>query len=833
MFPSSPPTRRDPSTTPSRPPRAPRPAAGARFGRYELLAEVGRGGMGVVYRARQPDLDRVVALKMLLVGDAASEVERERFFAEAKHAAKLSHRAIVSVHDVGETDGIHYFTMDYVEGKDLGELIRAKGRLEPREAVEIALQLCDGLAYAHEQGVVHRDMKPSNVLLDEKNGRPRITDFGIAKDLGRSSTTRAGEVLGTPSYMPPEQAEGRALEVDNRADIYSLGAVLYDMLTGHPPFEGKSGFAILTAVINERPRPLRKLVPALPEDLETIVLKCLEKDRAKRYATVSLLAADLRRFATGESIEAEPASEPILSTRAKLLVLGALLVAGLVGGVVVYVRDLAAREEAERVALERTRREADEASRRAREAEEQRAAAEKGSALVRDALEAASRQDSRALGLAAQAVEHAPRLVLARATLARLELELARDAPRALAEADAAIALDAAAVDARSTRVRALVALGRYADALAECDALDKLVSGAGRAAAARLRGETDVARGDLGTALGELQRAADMAPGDADVRLTLARAFLAAKKPDDAERAASAAHELEPRLGSALLVRAEARAQLGRFADALADAQEAASLAPSDPAASALVARLQQADEREDSPAHQELHRAAEAAEQAFARGDRAAVEAWLAAPRRGRECPRLLASRGYLLWHTGRLPEADEVYTRLHDLNAADAPALGNRGLVREQEKRWDEALADFDEALGKPGGPGMWPALEGRARILSELGRFEEAETAWTLALESVKDPAAKAHELHDRAKFFWLSRGRLDEAQADFDQAIALVPGSGHYWRDRGDVKEKKGDLAGALADWKAALDGKALLPGDLEHLRAAIEKAESR
>jgi tetratricopeptide (TPR) repeat protein len=731
---------------------------------------------------------------------------------------------------VGEIDGIHYFTMDYIEGKDLGQIIKVKGKLDAEDAIDYALQVCEALAYAHEQGVVHRDLKPGNVLVD-KQGRARIGDFGIAKDLARSSTTQAGEVLGTPNYMPPEQADGNSLKVDGRADIYSLGAVLYEMLTGHPPFEGKTGFAILQAVMNERPLPPSKHVAEIPPDLETIILKCLEKDRELRYGTVADLASDLKRFQAGQSIEAQRSKDPFLRAKGRLVVILAVALAAVLGGGLVYVRDVKQRQEAATLEAERKAKEAEEAANRARQAEAERAAAERATSLVHEAEESALHGDKdHAVQLALDAVERAPKLALAHATLGRLYLELRSDMAKAIEESDAAIGLDKAAVEPHITRARALVAGKRWDEALTECGALEKL-GVEGRASAGRVRGETFLARGELDAATNELEHAADIAPRDAGVRVLLARAYLQAKKFEEAERTATGARELDARLVDALKLRAQARAKLpGKIADALADANEAVRLAPSDPEARALVDKMQAQTTEPGNDA--EEHKRVDAAAEALRQGDRKPAEAYLATPRTGRECYYVNVNRGFLGWNLGRIQDAEESFSRAHDQNPKDMGTLGNRGLLRMQLGRNQEAIADFDAALANGIPEGLYPALIGRNKALAHLKRWEEAEKGWVQALELFKEPRGRASALHDRAKTCWMARQRWAEAESDLSEAIALAPGVAHYWCDRGIVREKKGDREGALADWKAALDGKQIEPNDEKTARESIKRVES-
>lgn len=289
-------------------------AAGTRvgyFGDYNLLEEIGRGGMGVVYKARQESLNRTVALKMILAGQFANESDVKRFHAEAESAAKLDHPGIVPVYEVGQHESQHYFAMAYVEGESLAHRL-AQGLLAPREAAELTRKVAEAVAYAHVEGVIHRDLKPANILID-KNGQPRLTDFGLAKSVrgepGASATgelTATGQILGTPSYMPPEQVSGARGVVGPLADVYSLGAVIYCQLTGRPPFQADNPLDTLLQVLHREPVQPRLLNPAVPRDLETICLKCLEKEPRKRYSSAQELGADLQRFLSNEPIQARP-----------------------------------------------------------------------------------------------------------------------------------------------------------------------------------------------------------------------------------------------------------------------------------------------------------------------------------------------------------------------------------------------------------------------------------------------------------------------------------------------------------------------------------------------
>src|SRR5262245_39822451 len=276
------------------------------FGDYELLDEIARGGMGVVYRARQRRLGRTVAVKLLVGGQLATREFVHRFRVEAAAAAALQHPNIVAIHDVCVHEGNHFFSMDYVEGQNLAELVGNRP-LPTQKAAHYMKLIAEAIHYAHEQGILHRDLKPSNVLVDAGTDQPRVTDFGLAKRLdGESSLTLTGQVLGSPHFMPPEQADARRGKVSRRSDVYTLGGILYFLLTARPPFQGDSLETTLGQVLNVEPVSPRLLNPTVPRDLETICLKCLSKEPGRRYPTAQAIGEDLVRFLNAEPILARP-----------------------------------------------------------------------------------------------------------------------------------------------------------------------------------------------------------------------------------------------------------------------------------------------------------------------------------------------------------------------------------------------------------------------------------------------------------------------------------------------------------------------------------------------
>jgi eukaryotic-like serine/threonine-protein kinase len=315
------------------------PSPLGQFGDYELLQEIARGGMGVVFKARQASLDRLVAVKMLLFGPLASAEVVQRFRTEAAAAASLQHPNIVAIHEVGFRDGQHFIAMDYVAGRNLAEIVR-DGPLPPKRAVAYVRTIAETIQFAHERGILHRDLKPSNVLID-KHDQPKVMDFGLAKRLEKESElTLSGQVLGSPSYMPPEQAAADRGLVGKRSDVYSLGAILYHLLTGRAPFVASTVAETLAQVQNAEPVSPTVLTPHLPRDLKTICLKCLEKEPARRYQTAQALVDELVRFLKGEPILARPVSrpeklwrwcrrKPVIATLTALVAI--LLLAGLSG----------------------------------------------------------------------------------------------------------------------------------------------------------------------------------------------------------------------------------------------------------------------------------------------------------------------------------------------------------------------------------------------------------------------------------------------------------------------------------------------------------------------
>ena len=394
------------------------------FGDYEVIEEIARGGMGVVYKAKQTSLQRTVALKMILSGELASAEHVARFQTEAESAARLDHPGIVPIYEIGEHNGQHYFSMAFVPGRSLADRI-ADGPLPPKEAAEIVAAAADALQYAHDLEVIHRDLKPANILMD--GDRPKLTDFGLAKRLDQQSVTRTGEVLGTPGYMAPEQASN-AESADKLSDVYGLGAILYATLTGRPPFQAANVLETMCQVLDSDPVPPGHLNAAVPVDLETICLAALRKEPQRRYASAAELKADLQRFLEGRPIHARPVStfEHIVKwakRRPMIAGLASALVATLVLGSVVignlWLQERSAREsanDAAKIATENEKKAKEAAADAVRQkeiAEEQRTIAQ--NAIVTNSLNMAERMYvERNYAVAEQRYLHAHRSALER-----------------------------------------------------------------------------------------------------------------------------------------------------------------------------------------------------------------------------------------------------------------------------------------------------------------------------------------------------------------------------------------------------------------------------------
>jgi serine/threonine-protein kinase len=374
---------------------------------YEIIAEIGRGGMGVVYKARHVRLDRLVALKMILAGAHASAEQIARFHIEARAVAQIQHPGIVQIHEDGDHEGLPYFSLEYVPGGSLAQLIGGRPQ-QPHAAATMVMELCRAMAEAHVRGIIHRDLKPANVLLT-LDGKPKITDFGLAKQMeGDSKQTRTGAIMGTPSYMAPEQAWGKTHDVSPLSDQYALGAILYEMLVGRPPFQGATAMETLELARNQEPVPPTRLQPKVPKDLETICLKALQKDPAKRFPQAAAMSADLRRFLDGEPIVARPVGA---TERLWRWCKRNPRVAGLAAAVVVMLLTIAAGSAAFAASLKRLNGQLTDSYREEASARETAQANEREAIKARNAAIAAAKAEAEAREKEKQAREKAEALV--------------------------------------------------------------------------------------------------------------------------------------------------------------------------------------------------------------------------------------------------------------------------------------------------------------------------------------------------------------------------------------------------------------------------------------
>ncbi|MBI5369002.1 MAG: protein kinase [Planctomycetes bacterium] len=524
-------------------PEASAPAAGAgpalvsrRMGDYLLVRELGRGGMGVVYEAVQVSLNRRVALKVLnLTSQDGTAIER--FKREAENVARLNHKHIIRVYGAGNVDGVYFYAMEYLDGRSVADLARHEP-LTARRAAELVAQAADALHFAHANNIVHRDIKPANLLLD-REGNLVLTDFGLARDIGAQSLTATGQVLGTPHYMPPEQAEGKLDQVDARSDIYSLGATLYELLARRPLFDGDSIGAVLRKVIFEEPATLRSAPHDVPRDLETIALKCLNKEQERRYGSALALKEDLDRWLRGEPIVAQrmgPLERGWRTVRRhKLATVGAAALA-LSAGVVAwgwdrsgYVNDLAAA----------------------------------AALLQKDQRDAA-------LAKYEELIRTRPRLTEAYIGRGIVHLR-ERRYPAAVADFDQALALDPRSLAARTERGNVFAAQGNVDLALAEYG--KALEQEAGHVPALLQRATVCARCGRLGDALADLDRVLAAEPGNLAARLERGRGRaelgLLAEAATDFALAAGAT-DAEPR-ARGLAGTAEVLAEAGKLDEALA----------------------------------------------------------------------------------------------------------------------------------------------------------------------------------------------------------------------------------------------------------------------
>ncbi len=807
------------SIAPPVPPEAAAAPPSARFGKFIRVRKLGQGGMGEVWQAWDVPLGRWVALKFLTGGD---ETEIARFTQEAHVAGKLAHPNITAVHEVGEAQGRHYIAMQFIDGTTASKLPRG----DRRALVRVIRDAARAVAEAHRAGVVHRDLKPDNLLVRGGRGSGSavgdyhvfVTDFGLARRMESvSGLSLSGAIIGTPAYMPPEQSRGEP--VDERADVYGLGATLYELVTGSPPFTGGSVFELLKAVQETDPPPMRTKNPAVEGDLDTIVLKCLEKDRARRYASADDLAADLDRFLEGEAIAARPVSLVYRVKRTlwkrRAVVSVAILGIGLTAAVMVppLVRESRARAAKDReirlwAALAGTMNEA-EILRRAGAAPQARAKLEEGLATCRSFLKS-------------------DELPVAHYFMGRLlaDLGLTDDARRELTRA---LELDPGLGEARLER--GILLAREYVAAIgrARQDAFVEHGTRYNFDVAAFLRDRPDLrdlaaaAATDLAAPVGQ---SSFFRESDRDLGLALL-AF-ARREETDARTRLEAILERDPASIDAALTLMQIRFQSKDWEGAIRVGEAAALQDRTLTLPYSIIidachwliyynpdAPENEAVRKKEAAAAEELRRRAGPADLdarmlvGFALADagdhRAAIaefDAVLAArPGNG----RALAQRGSARVRLGECAEALPDLDRSLELYPGNFMSWYNRGSAKRILGEPREAIADFTKALELVAN---WDvALNNRGLCHAELGEVDAAIADYTAAIEAGPE---RAMPLTNRAVERF-KRGDLKEAIADLDQAIAIRPGYYNAWWGRGEMKWKAQDLAGAEADLTKALE----------------------
>lgn len=818
---------------------------------YELLGELGRGGMGIVYKARHRSLKRPVALKMIQPGRQPSPRELTRFRTEAETIARLQHPNIVQIFEVGQTQGLPFLALELAEQGTLAQKLQAMP-LPPRAAAELIENLSRALHHAHEHHVIHRDLKPANVLFG-KDGTPKITDFGLAKILaddadGPRDPTRSGEPIGTPRYMAPEQVTGRKEEIGPATDVYALGALLYECMTGQAPFVAANVMETMDKIRHEEPWPPRRLQRSIPRDLETICLKCLRKQPARRYASAMAVAEDLRRFLHGEPIHARPTPRWELvwswsrrrpAQAALVAVVVTLLVAGAttfavrqhaeqrrladlrdeVSTLVQTGREAWAREDAP---LAEARFEAawskiqaepslqdlqasvgslrDHSQREAelqRQRERRRRFNElRDEALFQGILQAALHpQQKEFVPAARRSIATALALTDAEDPTWQLDREqlVLLDAGFALDEGDAAIALtalDQAKVDSsrlfHARRADCLDRLGRGPEA--EQERARAVASPTQDTLDLFLNGADRFRRQDLVGAIRDLERALALQPDHFASRLFLASCLLNANRPAEAKIALTACIGQRPDFVWGYLFRGVANLQLGDLNAAKGDFQRAEQLNLDPQARFALSTNwgLLYLQQEQYSLAQTELERAARLMPQEYS--------AWV--------------NLAQLFRRQKRWDAAEENLLKAIELQPASSMLYRARAASYRDQNKWALALADLDRALEHESthAPERVADNVERARILVRLGRLDEALRA---SQQSILAGSGSAEAWQVQGEVL-VKLERFADAVRAFDRRLALAPPTLDVLRVRGFAYMKLGDYVTAIDVYTRAL-----------------------